>query len=349
MLKFGGLVNLRSKDTLYDRALGWRKQQEEDGIDINTLETQRYHIEVSIAPGALGEKLGRTNVVDLTVDDFNMLWRTLARNGGKRGNGLGLSALKHIRSTLGQILRKAEQQGKIRQNVVYLSNTIEDLPVGVVRQPKETRAPDEDQFEAILALAAEEEPLVEQLLIVGAHLGTRVGELLGARWVDVDWDTGILRLEVSVRRDRSYVFTDGTRTEEKVVPGSRLKTKESTRPMELTDDAVDALKRRRADAEEQGTAGVTAKNPHGLIFLNDRNLPFTAGRLSERIDKLLAALDVGHWSLTELARHNFATQIAHARDEHGRTLVPAEDLAYLLGHRHGDPGRRASTTSTSRS
>ncbi len=136
MLKFGGLVNLRSKDTLYDRALGWRKQQEEDGIDINTLETQRYHIEVSIAPGALGEKLGRTNVVDLTVDDFNMLWRTLARNGGKRGNGLSLSALKHIRSTLGQVLRKAEQQGKIRQNVVYLSNTIEDLPVGVVRQPK---------------------------------------------------------------------------------------------------------------------------------------------------------------------------------------------------------------------
>ncbi len=97
VLRYGSLLNLYAKDTLCHCALEWRKQQEEDGIDVNTLETQRYHIEVSIAPGALGEKLGRTNVIDLTVDDFNMLWRLLARKGGKRGKGLGLSALKHIR------------------------------------------------------------------------------------------------------------------------------------------------------------------------------------------------------------------------------------------------------------
>jgi hypothetical protein len=50
VLRYGSLFNLDAKDTLCHCTLEWRKQQGDDGIDINTLETQRYHIEVSIAP-----------------------------------------------------------------------------------------------------------------------------------------------------------------------------------------------------------------------------------------------------------------------------------------------------------
>jgi hypothetical protein len=50
VFRYGSLLNLYAKDTLCHYALECGKQQEEDGIDINTYETQRHHIEVSIAP-----------------------------------------------------------------------------------------------------------------------------------------------------------------------------------------------------------------------------------------------------------------------------------------------------------
>ena len=62
-----------------------------------------------------------------------------------------------------------------------------------------------------------------------------------------------------------------------------------------------------------------------MIEANDTDLP--------EEDRL------GHWNITELYRHSFATQVANACDEDGWIAAPAEDLANLMGHKNGGPGR----------
>lgn len=93
--------------------------------------------------------------------------------------------MKHIRTTLGTILRTAEIWGYI-----------EDSPVGKTRLPRRGPRPEKqvvtpDQLRSLLEKLPEPSKSLVWLLVL---TGLRIGELLALRWQDVDLDAGVLRV-----------------------------------------------------------------------------------------------------------------------------------------------------------
>jgi integrase len=325
-------------EPFYGAALEWLADQEVRRRDINTLHSYRYHILSSIGPDAPGAKVGRKTLLALTIYDIEDLLETLAQRGGKSGQGLSYNTLTHVKSTLAQVLDRAERQAKLDRNVVEKAK----LPdKELIRKPKPTRALTESQVDAILAKAAETDRLVEQYLRVGSSIGPRPGELLGAIWANVDWDEETLAITVAAKRNLAYTFTNGARTKEQIISNSTLKTAGSVRTIQLPEDAMEALRQRREDqtAEQKKAGESTGWFEHDLIFTNRTGGPIQNRDLSDRINEITkdSDVDLGHWSINEVTRHTFATRLAHARDDKGRSLITPEDLANAMGHKDGNP------------
>lgn len=322
------------RETLYEVALAWLAGQEEADRDVNTLHTYRYAIEVSIAPGSPGEKLGRKQPIAVTILDLQQLFLKLAKVGGKLGRGLSYNSVVHVKSTLIQIFKRAEQAGTLGRNVAERA----DLPgKEVLPRTKPTRTPTKQQVEAVLAAAAVADPMVEQYLRLGMGIGTRAGEGLGARWDRLDWKAGTLRLDVTVSRKSAYLYTDGTYESEKVICNANMKNEWSKRTVELPKFSLAALRRRQAAQEEQRRKAGPRWVERGLIFTNDTGGPISHNYMGDRIDKITGDANLGHWTLTKLTRSSFATRSAMVRDAQGNSVIQKEDLAKTMGHKWGSP------------
>lgn len=321
-------------DTLYEEAIAWLAEQERANRDTETLGDYRYHIDVSIAPGAPGEKLGRKKPIAVTIGDLNRLFVDLAISGGKLGRGLGHNTLSHVKSTLIQVFDQIQTDGKLDQNVAEKSK----LPgKEILRQPKTTRAPNRLQIEDIFAEAAQSDRMVEQFLQLGVGIGSRPGEGLGAKWENIDWGEGTLTINSTVKRKKGYTFTDGRRQQEKLVVGAKTKTESSKRTVLLPAFALDALRRRLIDQEEQRQKAGFLWKERGLVFTTDIGGPVGFNYMGKRVKAITEACGLGSWSITEVTRRTFATRVAMARDEHGRALIKEEDLAKAMGHKDGNP------------
>lgn len=99
--------------------------------------------------------------------------------------------------------------------------------------------------------AAEQQKLLEELKGTDLHLpvllallyGMRIGEILGLRWSDIDFETGTLQ----IRHKVAEVRINGKR---QLVRSNDLKTEASRRAFPLSDDIRQRLKRRKAQIEE---------------------------------------------------------------------------------------------------
>jgi integrase len=131
-------------------------------------------------------------------------------------------------------LRKALQQavndGLVPRNVAQ-DIKVRQTPKDEVRylKPGEVKAP----------LSEARNDRLEALYVLAIHIGLRQGELLGLQWEDIDFEAGML----SVKRTLSSA-KDGPRF-------TTPKTKKSRRSMELTVNALEALKRHRSAQDKE--------------------------------------------------------------------------------------------------
>lgn len=146
-------------------------------------------------------------------------------------------------------------------------------------------------------------PLVDLLLATGA----RIGELLAARWSEVDLEAGRLTLSGTI------VWTDEKPA--KLIRQDHPKTSTSRRTLTLPSFAVDSLMAHRVT--------VTAGNKLDLVFPSANGTPRDAASFRKQLGKALkpAGLD---WVTPHSFRRTVATVIARASD--------LEDAAAQLGH-----------------
>jgi integrase len=329
-----GNVSASGKHTLYEEALAWLEGQESRNRDTNTLHNYRYHIEVSIAPDAPGEKLGRRKPIAVTIGDLDRLFVTLAKTGGKNGKGLKYHTLAHVSSTLVQIFDQIQRDGKLDQNVALKAR----LPgEELLARPKPTRAPTRQQIEDIFAEAAESDPMVGQFLLLGVGIGSRPGECLGATWENLNWESGMLTVISAVKRKVGYVYTDGRRVHEKLLAKDTLKTEGSRRNVKLPKFALDALRARQVDQDKQRIEAGDWWREQGLVFTTGTGGPISHSYMKKRLTKVIDAINedvadpaaqIANWSITALTRRSFATRAAAHMDR--------EKMARQLGHKHGN-------------
>jgi integrase len=187
--------------------------------------------------------LGRHQLDQLSPEHVQAMLNTLA------SEGLKYHTLRNIRAALRRALNQALRWQYVQRNVATLvdvprqTNTTEDdepIDQGTFSiQPL-----DEQQARALLAAVAGHR--LEPLYRVALSLGLRRGEVLGLRWVDIDFERATLRVTGALQRYRGKLERTST------------KTAASTQPISLPPVLLASLRRHQEVQERERAAAGSA-------------------------------------------------------------------------------------------
>jgi integrase len=269
--------------------------EDEDGMSVNTLINYRW----ALAP--VIESLGSKRLRDLEPEDVERVLAKMASEGKAR------RSVVRVKTVFGQALDTAQRRNKASRNVARLA----EMPK--TRRPAEKRSLTVEQAESLLE-AAKGDP-AEAFLITGLMTGLRPGELLGLRWERVDLDAGTLVVDGSLKRE-----------------GSRLRLgdvkrgiKASRRRLDLPELVVTALRSHRVRQLQDRMKAGPEWEDHGLVFASAVGTPIAPSNMNRRLAVVTERAGIGHWSMTELARHSAASLMSAAG-------VSLEEIADILGH-----------------
>jgi integrase len=251
--------------------------------------------------------IGGIRLTELTPDDVERMLGRLAREGKST------RTRQHARAALVRLLRRAQQQRLVVQNVAEIA----EGPKGAERKLDDVL--NADEITAVLEVSADHR--LGAIASLALTLGMRQGEILGLRWEDVDLDAGTLRVTGTLKR-RPGVLQNR--------PGAGLyrepkpKTKAGRRELPLVNGTLDMLKRRqRIQREERMKAG-PLWHDSGYVFTGLRGDPLGA-REATRLWYGWTTRAVGRRVRFHASRHSAATYLLAQG-------VRVEKVQQLLGH-----------------
>ena len=222
----------------------------------------------------------------------------------KIDNGMARTTVLRLRSVLAMAIDQALLEGLVNRNVA-----------SIVRAPRGGTVPQGrslDQDEARALLTAAKGTRLEAAFVVMLMVGLRPGEALGLRWTDFDPDTGTLRIERSLKRERGQLRLGTT------------KTRKSRRIIALPTAAVVSLtNHRRRQARERLRAGAEW-NDLGLIFPTAVGTLLDPSNFRREFNQVCKKAGLGHWHPHEL-RHSAVSLLSASG-------VSIELVADLMGH-----------------
>jgi integrase len=260
------------------------------------------------------ERLGGILVQKLTKPQVDKLVDWMLKSGrrvGTKGLPLDPATVRRMLSILCTALDGAVAEGLVARNVARLVGRPADIP----------KDGEEDDDEAALNTWTKDEANRFLTFVCTDRLypawlmslsGMRRGEVLGLRWVDVDFK----KAELRIRKTRTIV--DG----EVVV--SEPKSATSKRTLPLDEQLLAALKvLKKLQAEEKLAAG-GAYESEPWVVVNELGVPIHPESYSDKFEVLVRKAGVPKIRLHD-TRHTCGT-LLHLRG------VPAAVIAAWLGH-----------------
>ncbi|MBH0779381.1 tyrosine-type recombinase/integrase [Nocardia bovistercoris] len=216
-------------------------------------------------------------------------------------NGMTVATAVRVKSVLMSALTNAMREDLIVRNVARL------VKIGAPNR-KKIRPWTAEEVRHFLEFVKDER-LYPAFLILALY-GVRVGEVLGLRWSDIDWDHGVLRLRQQLQAVRGKLVT------------GPLKTKHSKRDLPLLPPVREALVRYRATMD---TLGIEAVDDLDLVFLSKKGRPVRPNYFSDTIFQRLAR----RAGLRRVRVHDFRHSAATLLKNLG---VPDRDIQAIMGH-----------------
>jgi integrase len=290
--------------------LAWWLDQQRDKVTTGEKDSGTVN-DYALSLGYVTARLGKVKLIDLTSADVYDLLVHLARQGRTRTikgasvtEPLSRRTVTRVRSHLDMALRTDKRLGKVTTNVAA------DVEIPATAPSSPRRALGVDQAKVLIEEAEGTDTLVYAFLLLGFTVGLRPGENLGARWDCLDWHEGTLEIEKTLQRKIGYT-RDGVKVPDRLVMGGvKRDIAASKRTMTLPPQVLQALRRWQVEQKEQQlAAGPKWKHWFGLIFTSEVGTPISSNNMARRVNVITERLGLGHWSLTELTRHSFATLI----------------------------------------
>ena len=220
-----------------------------------------YHGYERMVRNHLAPTLGRIKLKALTPTHLRGLYRQ------KTDAGLSARTVGYVHATLHNALEQAVNDGLVARNVADAVK-----PPRMQREEIEPLTP--KQARKLLEAVAGDR--LEALYDLAVTAGLRQGELLGLKWNDIDLDQGILR----VRRTLSSLEGDRPIF-------NNPKTAKGRRGVKLTAKAVEAIKKHRAQQQEERNRLAGLWQDHGLVFSTRVGTPLSRHNLVNRSFKPL--------------------------------------------------------------
>ena len=221
-----------------------------------------------------------------------------------------ISTIKGINTRLKPCLGEAEKQGYIQKNyckMVTLPKDNNKKTIQVLTQQQQK-----------LFIEAIKGHKLEVLFLIALGTGLRLGELLGLKWSDIDFNTGIL----TVNRTLSRVKNQTTGKYE--IIEQTPKTKNSNRTIPIPNDILNKLKEHKKNQSKQRLFVGEGYINNNYVFTDDIGNPIDDKKPGRNLKSTLTKLNIEPIKFHAL-RHTYATRLFEAN-------VPPKTVQVLMGH-----------------
>ncbi len=274
----GGMTSRGAKLTLEDHLNEWLATKS----TIVRPNTDRQYRQ--IARDYILPKLGSKRLQELKSDRIQKLYNQHIEAGASP------RTVQLVHAVLRGSLNHAVRQGLIGQNP---TNAV----IPPKASPKEKTVLDENQIQAILIVAQEEQPAFFPLYQLALTTGMRQGELLGLSWDDLDWNRGTLIVKHQLQRIKG-----------KGLCLTPPKTKAGHRTIKIGNTTIAML------SEHQRTQfkTMTCRDPDwadkNLVFAQDNGKPIGPRKIQKAFKRILATAGLPAIRFHDL-RHTAATHM----------------------------------------
>jgi integrase len=234
-----GTLVTTPKQTLAQFLTDWLENSQKQSVRPRTYERYEELVRLHIVP-----VLGRCELQKLSAQHLQTFYAK------KAGEGLSATTINHFHNVLHKALDTAVKWNLVARNVC-------DLVSPPRRKQYEVQPLTLEQVHKLLAVV--EGHYMEALFKVALATGLRRGELMGLKWQDINFDTGVLQ----VRRILSRVPTK--------MPGkgyveAEPKTQKSRRSIVIAPFALEALKLHQERQRGAKLKAGSAWQDHDYVF-----------------------------------------------------------------------------------
>lgn len=260
----------------------------------------------------ISPNLGRIKLKDLRAEHIQGLYNRLI------GKDIGIPTIRKMHAVLHSALQQAVKIGSINQNPV--SNV--DPPRKPVR---EMAILNESQVSQMLVAAKGHR--WEALYHLAIVTGMRESELLGLKWVDLDWGRKYLKIERQLQRPNGIG-----------VEFSPPKTRHGRRSVALGETTIEVLRAHYERQQSERLAAGEHWEEYGLIFTTSNGTPIHQRNLQRDFKALIkhAGLppirfhDLRHTAASLMLNHDIPVIVVSRRLGHARTSITLDVYGHLL-------------------
>lgn len=253
-------------------------------------------------------QLGNIKLKDLRATHIQQYYNKLLDNDKKP-----VSTIKGLNTRLKPCLAEAEKQGYIQKNYCKMVTLPKD------NSTKEIKVLTMDQQNSFIAAIKGHD--LEVLFLVALSTGLRLGEILGLKWCDIDFDKGTLTVNRTLQRV-TEISKDGSR-ESKIIE-QLPKTKNSIRTIPIPQNILSRLKDHRLEQNKNRLKLGELYLNNDYVFCNDLGYPIDDKRPARNLKSILTKLNIEPIKFHGL-RHTYATRLFEAN-------VPPKTVQVLMGH-----------------
>ena len=191
-------------------------------------------------------------------------------------SGLKISTIQSINSILLQMFDGASRDSLIRKNPV--DGVMKELTRRIDDDRKERKALTLEQQSRLIDYIVNDKRYNKYAVIFTVLLGTgmRIGEMLGLRWCDVDFEKGI----ISVTHSLSYKSTEHGGYQYSI---NEPKTKAGIREIPMFQDVAAALMKEKSKKRNKSEKPFKIGAYSGFIFLNSSGKVYTPAAIYDKI------------------------------------------------------------------
>lgn len=263
--------------------------------------------------------IGNIKLKELKKVDIEDMYRDLLVNGRVNGEGgLGIKSIKNVASVLHEALDEAMKHEYIIRNPADIAN------VPTLRSEhaakKEIEVLTKQGQKALMDVCGDD--VYGVAIKTTLFTGVRLGELLGLKWSDLDYNAKTIRISRQVNRLKDY--SPDAKAKTRLGIQEDTKTKSSNRTISLPDALLELLKRHQERQSMGKQKWGESYYDFDMIFAREDGYYIDPATFRNHYLKKLKEAGLQHYSFHAL-RHTFATRALEAG-------VAIKVVSQILGH-----------------
>lgn len=271
--------------------------------------------------------IGKLRLKDLRPDHIQKLYNL-------KQDQLGAATIRIMHAILHKSLKQALKWGLVSRN-----------SADAVTRPREVRAEmtvlTAEQAQSLLSYVTGSR--YEALYYLALITGLRRGELLGLKWSDLDWVTGVLM----VQRQLLWTKTNG-------LAFAEPKTKKGRRPVKLGMSAIDKLRKHLALQQTERRFNVKRWQENDLIFPSMIGTPMDPTNLTHFHGELIGKIglpkirfhDLRHTAATLMLQEGIHPKVVQERLGHSTITMTLDQYSHVLPGMQDEAAERLDTLLT---